>query len=182
MHPEAAANFIFFFRKYVMPLYMDNLCVSFIDIGSYNINGCLRDLIGPIKDGGYISDFTYTGVDQCEGPNVDIVCNCHDLSSLGETKYDVVVSSSCFEHDPLFWRTFKQMVKICKPGGLIYINAPSTGPYHGHPGDCYRFYADSWQALADYVNEKQLQVELIETYIDPNGLWKDSVGIYRKLS
>lgn len=181
MHIEAHINFIIFLYRHVVPLYRDVDTLSFVDIGSYNVNGSLLDIISSEFAKGNIKKFDYVGVDESPGPNVDVVCNAHDLSSLGYDKFDIVLSSSSFEHDPQFWRTFKEMSKVCKPGGLIYINAPSTGMYHGYPGDCYRFYKDAWQALCDYVNKKGAVLELIETYVDPNGNFQDSIGIYRKL-
>jgi hypothetical protein len=80
--------------------------------------------------------------------------------------------------------TFLEMCRILKPGGFIYINAPSAGPYHGHPGDCWRFYKDSWKALQKWANENSYQLELVQTYIDPRlkEVWHDSVGIFKKLS
>jgi hypothetical protein len=37
---------------------------------------------------------------------------------------------------------------VLRPGGLLYVNAPSGGEYHAWPVDCYRFYDDAWGALA----------------------------------
>lgn len=116
-----------------------------------------------------------------EGPNVDIVCKNSD-TPLESNSVDVVVSSSCFEHDDCFWQTFLEMCRIVKEGGHIYINAPSAGVYHGYPGDCWRFYKDSCAALAKWANKQGYHVELVYSHVDEVGYWKDSVGVFRKVA
>jgi len=180
MHDTAAVNFIKFVNDHVIPYFEkkeEKNPVTFIDVGSYDVNGTLKTCLIDEK---LSIPWEYTGVDMCPGKNVDIVANASDLSTVVKEQYDFVVSTSCFEHDPMFWMTFLEMVKVCKPGGMIYVNAPSTGPYHAHPGDCWRFYADSWKSLADWSEKNNLKVTLVETYIDRNGMWKDSVGIFVK--
>jgi len=76
-------------------------------------------------------------VDHVAGPNVDIVYESE--WPLGNETFDVVVSSSCFEHDDFFWETFLLLARALKPGGLLHIAVPSAGFYHGHPGDNWRF-------------------------------------------
>jgi hypothetical protein len=81
------------------------------------------------------------------------------------------------------------MCRVLKPGGYMYVQAPSNGPYHGWPGDNWRFYIDSWKALEKWGKKLGFDIELVEHYIDdttphhPNEgfrLWNDSIGIYRK--
>ncbi|MFP4076345.1 MAG: hypothetical protein ACLFTD_07650 [Halochromatium sp.] len=42
------------------------------------------------------------------------------------------------------------MLRVVKRGGLIYLNAPSNGSYHGYPFDHWRFYPDAGRALASW--------------------------------
>lgn len=49
--------------------------------------------------------YNYTGIDLAEGPNVDIVFTEWPFLS-GETRFDIVMSCSCFEHDDFFWEVF----------------------------------------------------------------------------
>lgn len=168
MHLSAYQNCQEFFNKYCALL---DKSAKIIDFGSYDVNGTLK----PIFAG-----FDYKGVDMCAGPNVDIVCT-GDKTPLLDNSIDIIVSSSNFEHDECFWMTFIEMCRIVKPGGLIYINAPSQGIYHGYPTDCWRFYADSWKSLSKWAHKNGLNVNLIETYIDnKDQMWKDSVGIFKK--
>ena len=174
MHKSAYINTEKFYNKYCS----DNIKnKKILDVGSYSVNGNVR----PIFEGG-----NYIGVDMEMGPNVDVVANANNLPFL-DNEIDIVVSISCFEHDDMFWLTFLEMCRVINVGGYIYINAPSNGPYHGHPGDSWRFYLDSWKSLEKWAKLSGYNIELIESYIDVEGdktneVWEDSVGIFKKLS
>lgn len=169
MHPSAYENCLKFFKKYISSMILSSLKV--VDFGSYNVNGCLKPIF---------KDCDYAGIDMSSGPNVDIVCT-GDKTPFESDSVDVVLSSSNFEHDDCFWMTFLEMARVVKPGGYIYINAPSSGPYHGYPGDCWRFYADAGKALTKWANKNNYNIRLVETYIDTRDSWRDNVSIYKKL-
>jgi len=171
MHDTAFNNCVKFYDKYVSPR-TDTTTPSVIDFGAYDVNGCLK----PIFKG-----CDYQGLDMSAGPNVDIV-SLGDKTPFEDNSIDIITSSSNFEHDDCFWMTFLEMCRIVKPGGLIYINAPSTGPYHMFPGDCWRFYADSWKGLAKWANKNGHNIQLVESYIDKETFWCDSIGIFKKKS
>ncbi len=162
MHDSAKYNF----EKFLQMVPPDQ---SFLEIGSYNVNGGLKECI--------VNSESYTGLDQSEGPGVDVVCKAGDPFPFKDNTFGVVYSSSVFEHDPAFWITFKEMVRVLKPGGLLYICAPSTGHYHAYPIDCWRFLKDAWSAL----ERTSPDVKLIQSYIcDIDKEWRDSIGIYQK--
>jgi SAM-dependent methyltransferase len=168
MHPTAFDNATKFFAKYIDGKFGPEANV--LEFGSYDCNGTLKPIF---------QNFKYRGLDMSEGPNVDIVANAHDVP-LESQSIDIIVSSSNFEHDDQFWVTFLEMCRLLRPGGYIYICAPSTGMYHGFPGDCWRFYADSWKALEKWAVQNKFDISLVESYIDASGYWQDSVGIYLK--
>jgi hypothetical protein len=69
----------------------------------------------------------------------------------------------------VFWLTFKEMTRIIKLDGFIYVNAQSNGFYHTYPGDNWRFYKDVGQSLAYWsgiqvANEEIYPVKVIETF------------------
>ncbi|MFL5257242.1 MAG: methyltransferase domain-containing protein, partial [Rhodopila sp.] len=78
---------------------------------------------------------------------------------------DAVVTSSAFEHDVCFWDTFLELVRILRPGGLLYVNVPSNGAFHRYPLDCWRFYPDAGVALARWACRRGLQIALVESFI-----------------
>jgi len=41
-----------------------------------------------------------------------------------------------FEHDVMFWESFLELVRVLRPGGLLYLNAPSNTAFHRYPLDC----------------------------------------------
>lgn len=167
MHITAYKNCEEFYNKYCKELLSTSIIV---DVGSFNVNGTVKPIFKKHK---------YIGVDMSAGPNVDIVANASNLPFTDNT-IDIIISSSNFEHDDCFWETFLELCRIVKKNGYIYINAPSAGIYHGFPGDCWRFYADSWKALEKYANKKGYSIVLVETYIDQKCSWKNSVGIFKK--
>ena len=130
----------------------------------------------------------YICVDIEEHPSVDIVVKPGDKLPFSDGEIDLIVSFSCFEHDPLFWMTFKEMCRITKLGGYIFVNAPSNGAYHCYPGDNWRFYSDAGQALAFWSgkqisDEQVFPSEVVETFhILPNGdQWLDFICIWKRV-
>lgn len=88
-----------------------------LEVGALDINGSVRQLF---------SDCDYTGVDLQLGPGVDLACP-GQLLELPTAGFDTVISAECFEHNP-FWReTFANMMRMCRPGGLVLVSCASTG-------------------------------------------------------
>ena len=93
-----------------------------LEVGSLNINGTIRD---------FFKDCDYTGLDLGEGECVDVVCGGHEYKEPNNS-YDVCASCECFEHNPYWLETFKNMIRLCKPNGLIFMTCATTGrPEHG---------------------------------------------------
>jgi SAM-dependent methyltransferase len=128
-----------------------------LDVGSYDVNGTLRSVKPEGAD--------YTGVDLEPGPAVDLVLKDPHHLPFDDERFDVVVSTSCMEHDTLFWLSFAEMLRVVKRGGLVYVNAPSNGNYHGYPFDSWRFYPDAGHALAHWSEHVGTPAELIESFI-----------------
>ena len=147
---------------------------TIIDLGACNVNGTLRH-VSP-------NGACYIGLDMAPGPGVDVVVKPNTALPLASESVDIVVSSSTFEHDTFFWQTFVEMARIIKPAGIIYINAPSNGPYHSYPVDHWRFYPDCGKALADWAKSNGQEIVLIESFVAERkgDVWNDFVAIFRK--
>jgi len=133
-----------------------------LDIGGLNVNGSLREFFTNLG-------MKFVCIDMEKHPSVDIVVQPGEKLPFEDGSVDLIVSTSCFEHDPCFWLTFREMARIVKLGGFIYINAPSGGPYHKYPGDNWRFYSDAGQALAYWsgkqmFNETVYPTKVVETF------------------
>ena len=101
--------------KNKLPQYFRNQKV--LEIGSLNINGTIRD---------FFNDCNYIGIDVGFGPNVDIVCEGQSYNAPDES-YDVICSAECFEHNPHWMETFKNMIRLCKEGGLVFFTCATDG-------------------------------------------------------
>jgi hypothetical protein len=97
---------------------------------------------------------------------------------------DVVISGQTFEHTEFFWETMFEIARVLKPHGLCCIIAPSSGPEHRFPIDCWRFYPDGLRAMARYagldVLEAGTQWTDLAQYDFESNKWHESMLIARK--
>mgnify|MGYP001487091195 CR=1 FL=1 len=144
---------------------------SILEIGSCDINGSLRDF----RPEGAL----YIGVDLEPGKGVDLVKPLNGPIPIADASIDVVVCTSVLEHDPFFWVTTLELARITRPGGLIYLNAPSNGWFHLHPDDCWRFYPDAGVALVRWAGYNGLCLALIESFVaeQSGDVWNDFVAV-----
>lgn len=164
MHDASYAIMSHLVDAYVNP----DLPLYVLDVGSRDVNGSYRPLFARPA-------WRYDGADMVAGPNVDIVLKDPYHWVLPDGSYDLVISGQTFEHVEFFWLTWLEMVRTVKPGGMIFLIAPSKGRVHRHPTDCWRFYPDSMRALALYGEVDLLAAETLRT--NP---WGDTVGVFRK--
>jgi SAM-dependent methyltransferase len=153
--------------------YVGNSPKSILEIGAYNVNGSLRDAKPQHSE--------WVGLDIEEGPGVDVVVPPGEALPFESHKFDAVVASSVFEHDPQFWKTMREMARVTKPDGLIYISAPSNGHVHRFPMDCFRFYPDAGVALLRIIQEIHPRAQLLESFLseqDHEGVWNDFVAVF----
>jgi hypothetical protein len=87
----------------------------------------------------------------------------------------------------MFWILFLEIIRILKPNGLFYLNAPSNGMFHRYPVDCWRFYPDSGNALIEWGKRNGQNITLIESFIslqtggsEAEYHWNDYVAIFHK--
>lgn len=152
-----------------------------LDVGGKNVNGSLRYFFENLG-------MKYICLDIEPDESVDIVVKPGNRLPFDNCCIDLIVSTSCFEHDPCFWITFKEMTRIIKLGGFIYVNAPTNGPYHCYPGDNWRFYSDAGQALSywssfQFSNEAIFPVKVVETFhiLPKNDVWCDFVCVWQRV-
>jgi SAM-dependent methyltransferase len=170
MHPTAIANCQQFFATYANGFPSEGTRV--VEIGSQDVNGNLRSCSPP--------NFAYTGVDFVVGNGVDVVLDDPYSLPFATGSTDIVLSSSCFEHSELFWLLFLEIMRILKPCGVFYLNAPSNGGFHRYPVDCWRFYPDSGGALVTWARRNGVNSLLLESYtsVQVGDLWNDFVAVY----
>jgi SAM-dependent methyltransferase len=170
MHDTAAAFGAAFFRCYVDAVERARI----LEVGAGDVNGTLR-ACAP-------QGSKYTGVDLAAGPGVDLVLSDPYVYPFKSDIYDVVVSSSCMEHDQMFWLSFAEMCRVLRSGGFIYLNVPSNGAFHRYPTDNWRFYPDSGMALAAWGRRNGHDIHLVESFVGRRrqDVWNDCVLIFGK--
>lgn len=163
-----------FFETYATKLGV----VDVVDIGAQNVNGSLKEVS--------TANCRYIGVDFVPGKGVDVILTDPYTLPFADSSIDIIVSSSCFEHSEFFWVLFMEMMRALKPGGLCYINAPSNGPFHQYPVDCWRFYPDSGRALAAWAQRNNIDAVHLESFINQqagppkDSVWNDTVMVFLK--
>ena len=167
MHKSARVAGEKFFSRYAT-----RESASILEIGSNNVNGTLKDF--------QPNGSTWIGADIEAGPGVDLVIEVSSKLPFQDYCFDYVVASSVFEHDPTFWLTFSEMVRVTKKDGCIYINAPSNGMIHRFPIDVYRFYPDAGKALEKWGQLIRQELRLVESFIGKNNVeqWNDFCAVF----
>lgn len=173
MHPTAVSNCKLFFETY-SPSFSGESDAKIVEIGSRDFNGSLRS-VAP-------ESFSYIGVDFSSGDGVDVVLDSPYSLPFEDDSIDIVLSSSCLEHSEMFWLVFLEVMRVLKPGGLFYLNAPSNGDFHRYPVDCWRFYPDSGKALVAWAKWNGVDAVLLESYVGNQYLdqWNDYVAVFLK--
>jgi SAM-dependent methyltransferase len=148
-----------------------------LDLGSTEMGACYR----PIFEDR--TRFDYVGVDLAPGPNVNVVLNdAYAWREIETGSVDVLISGQVLEHVQFFWITALEVARVLRPGGLACIIAPSAGPEHRYPVDCWRFYPDGMRAFAQFARLDCLSVHTDwAKHEDPGSdLWHDTVLVARK--
>jgi len=155
-----------------------NETLSIVDLGSMDVTG------NSYREYFNFPSWSYQGMDITAGNNVDIVLkNPYRWCEVKTKSVDVIISGQAFEHIEFFWLTTLEIARVLKPGGICCIIAPSSGPIHRHPVDCWRFYPDGFAALAKFSNLEVLEVysQTRPTgYPDGSDQWQDLVMVARK--
>jgi len=93
-----------------------------LEVGSLDINGSVRR---------YFQGCEYVGIDVAPGPGVDVVCG-GQVYDAPAGSFDTVISCEAMEHNPHWVETMNNMVRLCRPDGLIFMTCATTGrPEHG---------------------------------------------------
>lgn len=154
MHKSTYKRMDYLVRYYETYLLDDRENVEVLDVGSYDVNGSYREIFNTPK-------YVYTGLDVCEGPNVDIVPkDPYCWEEIKDQSYDMVISGQAFEHIEFPWLTIKEIARVLRPSGYCIITAPNSMGEHKYPTDCYRYFSDGLSALAKWAELKALHVSV----------------------
>ena len=112
-------NFIEIFNKN----FFKNQKISVLEIGSFPDQ--IRYLFKNAEE--------YVGMDLKKGPGVDLIYDGKNIKLDNKNqKFDLCISSECFEHNPYYLETFKQMTNYANDDGIVVFTCASLGrPEHG---------------------------------------------------
>jgi SAM-dependent methyltransferase len=101
----------------------------------------------------------------------DLVGNALHLPFAGGT-FDLVVSQETVEHLPDPFQALREMARVLRPGGRLYVQAPFVIGYHPGPEDYWRF---THAGLRRLVEQAGLQCVRVEAGVGPG------TGFYRMM-
>lgn len=161
MH-KAQTDFLLNIKKN-HPNYFSNIRV--LDVGSCDVNGNNRFLF---------ENCEYLGLDIVNGDNVDIVMPAHQYKT--NDKFDVVISSECFEHDLYYKETILNCVDLLKNNGMFLFTCASTGRLEHGTERTTPWASPSCGIFNDYY--KNLTEEDIRDIIDCDKIFYEYKFIY----
>jgi SAM-dependent methyltransferase len=169
MHPSSLENMHWCYRRYAAPRILGSTSqFTVLDVGGANHNGSYADVFNA-------PNVRYVGMDLAAAPGVEIVLEDPYRFPLEDASVDFVISGQMLEHCEFFWLAFAEMVRVLKPDGFLFLIAPSAGPIHRYPVDCYRYYPDAYRALAKHAN-----CHVVDLRHDERGPWNDLVGVFSR--
>jgi SAM-dependent methyltransferase len=126
-----------------------------LDVGSYDVNGNVRDLFSPGR---------YTGLDMRAGPNVDIVADAERLP-FADGLFGCVTCLETLEHCRRPWLVVAELRRVLRPGGVLILTVPSIGfPLHEYPSDYWRVTPAGLRVLYDGMAEVQVFGDATHAY------------------
>jgi SAM-dependent methyltransferase len=122
---------------------------NILDVGSFDFNGSYKSIFDNNIN------WTYLGIDQSEGKNVDLVVKPFNWD-LPSNYFDLIISGQCLEHVSKPWLWILEVERVCKKGGIVIITAPWNCQYHPMPIDCWRILPDGMRVLLTEVAHMKL--------------------------
>ncbi len=130
-------------KNFIRSWYSDNKAdidrAQIADLGSYNVNGGVVDIIPHV-----------VGFDICEGKGVDVVLRPGEIPEEHRNAFDYVVSTSSFTCCPQPEAYKAEIVDLLKPGGqlLLTMCSPKCQFRHSTSPNVYGF-QDSFRITPD---------------------------------
>jgi SAM-dependent methyltransferase len=109
------------------------------DIGSRNARGSYSFGVPP--DGARL-----VCIDIEPGAGVDIVADAHDLHMIDDNSADCVVAVGVLLHCRNPARVIRELHRVLKVGGILYVGAPFISPHPGFPPVFYFFSMEGLEA------------------------------------
>ncbi len=89
--------------------------------------------------------------------NVDLVGDAHNIPIL-DASVDSIVCNAVLEHVGNAERVVAEMIRVLRPGGLLYAEMPFMFFFHGYPSDFRRFTREGVRRLFGDLEDVQIGI------------------------
>jgi hypothetical protein len=101
--------------------------------------------------------WSYQGIDIIAGPNVDVVGDAHELSSIfPQQRFDAVMAFSVLEHLLMPWKFIIELNQVLNDGAIGIFTTHQCWPLHDQPWDFWRFSDRAWAGLLNHETGFQI--------------------------
>jgi len=125
------------------------------------LKGRLLDLgcgTGPYRK--YSGCDHYIGLDECPAFNPDVIGSLPGLPFKGAS-FDSIICNEVLEHLKEPQEALKEMLRVIRRGGAVYVTVPMTWSLHYEPEDYFRFTGHGIMYLLERAGFKVIAVERI---------------------
>ena len=92
------------------------------------------------------------------GRGADVVASLDDLP-LDEASFDTVISTQVLEHVAEPGSVLREIARVLRPDGVIWLTVPLVWPLHEEPYDFYRYTSHGLRHLLDRAGFRRISVE-----------------------
>lgn len=125
----------------------------------------------------------YVSADRAYGPSVQVVIEDSARFPFYEKDFHAVLWVNRLEHDPAFWESFLEILRILKQGGLLFLSACTNGYYSRSPLDNWRLYPDAPKSMETWARSRGVDVTLVESFImqqQGDEPWNELIAVFQK--
>jgi len=70
--------------------------------------------------------------------------------------------------------------RVLRPSGIEFLIAPSSGPIHRYPEDCFRYYPDGLPAIAESAGLQVVDAHVQSRPVYRSNIWLDAMLVGQK--